>query len=98
MVYSVEREDFEEDPDMQDRRVGPYGSTNLCNSGGHAVLANDCVEFLALLKGCEEGERFAVGCYRSTEFVKLRRILKSPAPSYVRIRRQFDDSFYDLAR
>jgi hypothetical protein len=68
------------------------------SEGGRVELIDHCVEFFPPLKRGEKRERFSVGCYRSGQLVKLRRILNSAPSSYVRICREFEDSVYDLVR
>ena len=69
-----------------------------CNGDGNVALIDHSVEFFALLKRGEKRKRFSVGCYRSSQLVKLRRILDRPPSSDVRLRREFENSFYGFVR
>lgn len=58
--------------------------------------ADHSVEFVPLLKFDKKREDLAVGVYCSSQVVKLRRVLGSPVPFYVRIRRVFENSLDGL--
>jgi hypothetical protein len=63
---------------------------------GIFILTDHFVEFFPPFERGQEYERFAVGCYRSGQFVKRRRVFGDLASLYVRIRRKFKDSLYDF--
>src|SRR6266403_1324182 len=74
--------------------IGPaFPQLTRCKVGGHVMQIHNVVEFFQLLQCCEKRQRFPVGCYRPGEIMKLRRILRCQPSSYVRIRREFQDSF-----
>src|SRR6266566_1542277 len=73
-------------------------SVNRRNIFGKLALTEYQVEFFPLSKRREKCEHFAVGCYRSRQAVKRRRVLTDFASLYVRIRRKFENSLYDFVR
>jgi hypothetical protein len=75
-----------------------FPQLNSCNAAGHVLLANYCVEFFQMLQCRENPEQFSIGCYRSGQIVKLRRILNRAPSLYVRSGREFKDSIYGFVR
>ena len=74
--------------------VNVCSSASRCNVLGQFMLSDDCVEFLAQLKCCENRQRFAVSCYRSSQTVERRGVFRCFASCYLGVRRQFEYSFY----
>src|SRR6202007_2134327 len=76
--------------------VNVCSSASRCNVLGQFMLSDDCVEFLAQLKCCENRQCFAVSCYRSCQAVERRGVFRCFASCYLGVRRQFEYSFYGL--
>jgi len=74
----------------------PFSSANRLQASGYAAFTDQREKLFALLKLCEDRERFSVGCYRSGQLVEFRRTLNRHSSLDVRVRREFDDLFYGL--